>query len=65
MRRVDLFPLRFFRFLIARLVEYLRPTGPRDRLLRRCRRENEVDPSRQQRFDLYRNEKASMRKGRP
>ena len=43
MLRIDLFPLRLARFVIAQLAYSIRPTGPRDRLLRRCRR-NHVTP---------------------
>jgi hypothetical protein len=62
MRRVNLFPLRLARFLIAYFAWVVRPTGPRDRLLRKCRREHEVDPSRQKQSHLYMDEKASIRR---
>jgi hypothetical protein len=37
MRRIDLFPLRLARFVLSHILHAIRPTGPRERLLRKCR----------------------------
>jgi hypothetical protein len=64
MPRFDLFPLRLARFVIEHFVLSIRPTGPRDRLLRRCRRKQEMEESLQQCLHLSPDEKALSRKQR-
>jgi len=64
MPRIDLFPLRLARFVIEHFVLSIRPTGPRDRLLRRCRRKQEMDESLQQGSHLSPDEKALIRRER-